>query len=696
MKYKVFTIFVLSLFGSGYVLPGQVTFFQEVSTKCGISDVYDMTDMFGNGASAADFDNDGDVDFYLATDEGITDRLYQNDGYGNFTDIALEVGIIEEKSSRTALWFDYNGDHRLDLAIAGENCVGLICENPVHLVLYKQLEDGTFVDVSVEAGFSVGSYFDNISFYGIGGLASADLNQDDFLDFILTVWGGGIKYLQNNGDGTFSDKTTEANLILEHKTPWQPMLHDFNKDGWIDIYCNVDFDDNKLWINQGGVFEEKGEEYGMNTAFNEMGMTMGDYDNDGDLDIYMTNITRDFQGQPQYNVLLKQEKINGQIKFRNIGQGQAVSQSGWDWGTTFIDINNNGRLDLIATNGWWDKLTYDDDRSNLWLNSTAGFVDVSDKCGFNDMLDAASLLAFDVDRDGDLDILQTLKDNESTDKPVHIYENKLEDYSSNRNYINIKPRMAGANHFAIGSTITVVADELISSRLISAGCSFYGQEPAEAFFGLGNREQVKEVIIKWSNSEISIYQDLRINETNTLDYDYIKPPTNLTSTLNSNQIDLSWKDNSVNETGFVLHKSEDSIFTEYTSIILDANATSYTDLEVNKDRNQFYRVRAFKPNVLSDNSNVAGFELAPKLGTGIFIHPNPVADNNLTVKIHADYRGEVQFSFFDLSGKRIWSEKMLKDRAFETFKFTIEVPSGLYLLGVKMGGSEEWHKVIAN
>ncbi|MCB0665395.1 MAG: VCBS repeat-containing protein, partial [Saprospiraceae bacterium] len=257
-----------------FALIAQVPFFLEKSSECGITDVASFTDLYGNGAAAADFDNDGDIDFYLTTDENIPDRLYVNDGKGNFTDKAIEFGILETNSNRTALWFDYNGDHLLDLLVAGENCVNLSCESPVYLALYKQLEDGNFTEVTEASNLVLGPEFDFIDVYAIGGLAAADLNQDDFLDLVITVWGGGIKLFQNNGDETFTDVTIQSRFRMESKTPWQPMLYDFNQDGLIDIYCNVDFAPNKLWINRGTHFEERAFEYGLHTAFNEMGMAM--------------------------------------------------------------------------------------------------------------------------------------------------------------------------------------------------------------------------------------------------------------------------------------------------------------------------------------------------------------------------------------------------------------------------------------
>lgn len=695
---RLSTIVFLSICTCRAALVAQIPSFREVSAQCGMTDVPDIADLYGSGAAAADFDQDGDIDFYLPTDKNIPDRLYRNNGAGHFTDIAVEAGIMETKANRAALWFDFDGDQRLDLLVAGERCVNLSCANPVHLALYKQMEDNRFMEVTEDAGLILGSAFDYAPVYAIGGLAAADINQDHFLDLIITVWGGGIKLFQNNGDATFSDITTAAGLTLEEYTPWQPMFYDFNQDGLIDIYCNIDFADNKLWINRGGTFEDQTAQYGLQNAFNEMGMTMNDFDNDGDLDIYITNITRNFQGQPQYNILFKQERVNGSIRFKETAQSQGVSQSGWDWGTTFIDINNDGRQDLATTNGMNDFI-WEPDPSKMWLNTTAGFVDVSDQCGFNDLFHATTLLAFDKDRDGDLDLLQTLKDHDSTKKPVLIYENSLEDLSYASNYINIKPRMDGPNHLAIGSVVTAVAKDLTSCRLISAGCSFYGQEPAEAFFGLGARDQVREVIVNWPTNEVSIYQDIAINQSTTLHYDFVKPPTNLTSVLKDKQIELSWEDNSDNETAFVIHRSEDSTFTEYETIALDPNTTFYTDEDVQELKVYYYRVRGFKPNVFSDNSNSTrtqtGGEI-PEGEAGTFLFPNPVTDSDLTIRILEVYQGPVQIALFDLSSREIWSRHTFKSAPLATFNYTLKVPQGLYLLRIIMGDSEKLHKLVVN
>jgi hypothetical protein len=482
----------------------------------GIADVANISDLFGNGASASDYDNDGDIDFYLCTDAFIKDRLYRNNGKGIFEDIANQVGIDETKSSRASLWFDYDGDGLLDLLVAGERCVNLICEDQITLSLYKQKSDHTFINTTLTSGLKIG--LGPLTFYGVGGLCAGDLNQDNFLDFVLTVWGGDMLVFYNNKDGTFRNATIESGIYSEQTNYWQPMIHDFNDDGLLDLYVNVDFAANELWINKNGKFENQAFQYGLDHSFNEMGMAIGDIDNDSDMDIYVTNITRNFLGDNQHNILYQKTKLNGSIFYKEIAQNVGVDKSGWDWGTTFIDINNDGYQDLATTNGWNDPL-WKTDYSHLWMNSPVGFVDVSEKCMLNDGNSGTTLISFDMDRDGDLDMLQTLKDMPNSFKPAIMYENKLDRNESNHNYVVIKPRMDGTNHFAIGSVVTVKTGGTSRSRLISAGTSFYGQEPAEAFIGLGNLTKIDEVQIKWPTNEVSSYKNVAINKVNTLDYE---------------------------------------------------------------------------------------------------------------------------------------------------------------------------------
>lgn len=680
----------LLLLSGNKALP-QTPSFEPCTDACGIEDVADITDLYGNGLAAADYDNDGDIDFYLPTEAGISDRLYRNDGRGKFEDVALGSGIEEWQSNRAALWFDYNGDHRLDLLVAGEACVNRTCARPVLLSLYAQRPDATFINVTLESGIDAGTAFDDLPFYGIGGLAAADFDLDQYLDLILTVWGGGLQYFHNNGDGTFTDLTQAVGLNNSERMYWQCMAYDFNRDGLIDLYCNVDYHENQLWINRGQVFEERAGQYGLDNAFNEMGMTVGDYDNDGDIDIYATNITRMFQGQDQHNLLYRNDVTSGRIHFSELASDLGTGQSGWDWGTTFIDIDNDGRQDLATTNGWNDAF-WGPDRSTLWLNTQTGFVDISDRCGFNDQYSATTLVAFDYDRDGDLDLLQSLKDNADTKKPVIIYENKLEETGSSNHFMVIKPRMPGGNHFAIGSEVTLRTSNWVSTRLITAGSSFYGQEPAEAFFGLGNREQSVEVSIRWPDQQVSIYRNIPPDKVITLDYERITPPADLKADTTRSAVRLSWEDHSDGETGFLIHRARDSLFRQYDRFFAGPNVTTYLDEDIADGIIYHYRISAFNERVASAYSNTAlagPFEPdawpSPPNGE-LLLFPNPTR-GDISIKLPAPIAGPVEIAVIDYTGRNLWTRTYILADPTEMITEALGLPHGIYFLQVQ---TAEW------
>lgn len=495
----------------------QWPFFENVSTSKGIEDIPKISFLYGNGAAIADYDKDGDLDFFLCTAAGVADRLYVNNGTGFFFNNASFIGLNSTDRTRVALWFDYDADEDLDLVTLGD-CYAQGCNDPITIKLYKQQNNGIFTETSESAGLNFGEkYVTNFSIAG-GGLAAGDLNNDGYLDLIVSVWGGPLSYFENSGNGSFVDKSADVQMGNNFRYRWQPMIYDFNQDGYQDVYVNVDFAANELWINNGdGTFTNKAAETFSDSAFNEMGLTLGDYDNDGDMDLYATNISRVDSGVLRHNILLKNLKSStGLLLFDEVANDLQVGASGWDWGTAFADLNNDGRLDLVTTNGW-TPTEWGADTSRLWLNLGDGlFGDISISASFNDAYDATSLMAFDMDRDGDLDLLQTLKDNSNTNAPLVLYENNLNETPNPGNYIVIKPRGAGANYFGIGSVVKITTDNTTQIRLISAGTSLYGQEPAEAFFGIGEASIISELKVIWPDQTETVLNDVAINQEITV------------------------------------------------------------------------------------------------------------------------------------------------------------------------------------
>ena len=518
-------------------IPAQATFrFVELATDVGI-DGYSMHPGKGGGILAVDFDNDDDIDLFAPTADGIPNRLYRNDK-GTFVEMAASVGLASLNAARVALWFDYNGDHRLDLIVGGdcyEDEGNDPCADPLSLILYQQQDDGQFVNVTTEAGITEGFLWGTISHRG--GISAGDVNNDGYLDLVFGMWlGNEIRLLINNGDGTFTDfghrdqSGLDAGII--RRRYYQHIFHDFDGDGFLDIFTAADGQDNRLWINQqDNTFENIGRDVNVDDSWNGMGTTLGDYDNDGDFDIFVTNIESNLSFSDfRHHTLFRNESVGTDIIFEEVSQAAGmVSDAPEDrqvgWGTTFFDADNDGLLDLAVTNGLvWHEFPWATEDRSVFLRNLGGnpptFARISDEVGFNDTLLGSSLVAFDYDLDGRLDMAQTIDSSEVTNgefSRIRLLHNEPDPLEPTQNYLVIRPRIPGLNHYAIGAVIRVKIGDLTLSRLITAGTSFMGQEPAEAHFGLGNADAVDDVSVQWPDGEISHFDIDTVNKIYIVD-----------------------------------------------------------------------------------------------------------------------------------------------------------------------------------
>jgi len=509
---KYLSFFFLSLV---FILKSDVNAainFTDVTVNNGVAECQQEHEGFGIGASATDYDNDGDIDFFLARPEGEADRLYRNLGNGHFEDVAPMLGLNSVTRTRASLWFDYDGDRILDLLTTSDCYRGNCTSGESMLHLYKQSPINTFTEVTSAAGL-----FDPALDRGLhrSGAAVGDLNGDGYLDLVTAFWEGPPKLFINQRNGGFVESTLSSGIANEIRGYWQPMIQDFNGDGVVDLYFTVDFSENKLWINQGTsaglpILQEVGAVSACDNNMNDMGLTLGDYDNDGDPDVYATNINRD----NFYNVLLRNDSTTSMPSCNDVSSVAGVDQGGWGWGATFFDANNDGYLDLAETNGWhlngWEQ------PMRLFMNQPLNvgvFTEQASGAGLIRDHWGSSLLAVDIDRDGDLDILESVPDacaqNVSHILPAIIYESQLQDSLEPHNFLVIKPRINGLNHYAIGAKLEVVIGTQTMTRWITAGTSFLGQEPAEAHFG---------VIVTWPDGEQTIQNNINANQVITIGY----------------------------------------------------------------------------------------------------------------------------------------------------------------------------------
>jgi len=474
--------------------------FVEVGASVGIQS-YEQAPPMGSGVAAADIDGDGDTDWFVPNREGKADQLYLNLGGGQLAEVAALRGLASMARSRAAVWLDIEGDGDLDLVVGGD-CFGQWVLEPgqtqclgAHPLqrLYRN-DAGQFVDVTLGSGLEQdSSQFQNDEHRG--GYAAADIDQDGDLDLYSSMWFGQSRLYLNDGSGHYSDATASyGTATATQLAQWQPVFADFDRDGHIDLFVAVDFAANLLFHNDGhGHFNELATGASVATIWNEMGVALGDYDNDRDPDVYATNV---WQREPgEHNVLFRNDSTPGQLQFTDVAMSLGVGNTSWGWGTTFFDADLDGDLDLAATNGFGssDGPQYLNDPTCLFRNDGVAFVELAAAAGVADTYWGSALLAFDYDLDGRIDLLQTSKAHPAPG-PLRLMRNE---HPGTGNFLRVLPRMRSGNTQAIGAVVEARVGSSVWTRYVTAGISFLGQEPAEAHFGIGAATRVDELRVRW-------------------------------------------------------------------------------------------------------------------------------------------------------------------------------------------------------
>ena len=472
----------------------------------------------GSGAAFLDYDNDEDLDLYIVnsaplpgfvTDTLPTNALYRNDGDRGFTDVTVEAGVGHLGYGMGCGTADYDNDGDPDLYVTnfGEN------------VLYRNNADGTFTDVTVHAGVSNGDKWSlSCAFVDYDHDGNLDLYVVNYLDYDIVedgewydtngrriysnprVYKGVSDALyRNSGDGTFTDVTRRAGVYNDTGKGLGVTCGDYDNDGRIDIYVANDTTPNFLYRNMGdGTLMDLGVIAGV--AYNEdgvaeggMGVDFGDYNNDGFLDIFVTNFSRETN-------TLYLNNSNG--IFTDVTYIEHLGDSSFlklGFGTKFFDADNDGDLDLFVGNGHVystvesqsDTLEYAQ-TDQLFLNmGESSFFDVSEETGaYFSMKWVSRGAAFgDYDNDGDTDIFVV-----NLNQKVVLLRN---DGGNRNNWLKIKTVGVKSNRDGIGARIEVVTRSHTQIREVQAGSSYLSGHDLRLIFGLGAEAEAKEVTIRW-------------------------------------------------------------------------------------------------------------------------------------------------------------------------------------------------------
>jgi len=463
--------------------------FKDVAGELGIADVNQPGTGVSTGAVWGDYDNDGYEDLFLI--KWGRPELFHNDQGHGFTRVTEQAGLPPWINANTAIWLDYDGDGLLDLFVGGY-------------------------------------YSEDIDLWH---LTTTRIMPESF----EYAKNGGRKYLFHNlGNGKFEEVSAQLG-INSRRWALAAAAADLRGSGHPDLFVANDYGVSELYFNDGKRFHEVGEQTGVGFAPKSgMNAAFGDILNQGRYAVYVSNISEDgilIQGN---NLWVPKEGTEGDaIKYQNLARDFGVELGGWSFGAQFGDLNNDGTLDLYLTNGyisldrnrsyWYDfskvaggNSAIIGDAKNwpafegrslsgyqskrVWLNDGAGkFVDVAQAVGATDTNDGRSVALVDLWNRGVLDVVAANQNG-----PLLLYKNtvapenewiefELEGTNSNH---------GGSNRSAIGAQVTLFWNGQQQMQEVSGGSGFAAQNDRRLHFGLGNNPHIEKVIIRWPSGKV--------------------------------------------------------------------------------------------------------------------------------------------------------------------------------------------------
>src|SRR6267378_2165273 len=446
--------------------------FTDVAEKAGVTG-----GGFGQGVAVGDYDGDGFPDLYV-TQYGRS-ILYHNNGNGTFSDVTEKAGVAAPGWASSAVWFDYDNDGRLDLFV------------------------GRFVDFSKELNKPCGIHEDGRLHYCIPKIYSP-----------MPSW-----LFHNNGDGTFTDVSKESGISSHLGKVWGVVATDINNDGLIDLWVSNDTLPNFLFVNRGkGKFDEIATIAGVaysdgGRARSGMGVDSADFDDDGWMDVFVSNLDRE---------MFAIYKNNHDETFDDValptGIGKATKfMSGW--GLKFFDYDNDGSLDLFLANGNPDDLissvhgevTYEEPLM-LFRNTGKSFQDVSAQSGpvFAMLMSSRGLALGDFDNDGSVDVLISVNNG----APLLLRNNA----GRQNHWLGIHLRGRKSNPDAVGAVVTYQAGDLKRSRMKVSGGSYLSSHDPREVLGIGKRTKIDKLEVRWPqpSGHTETFTDLPIDRYITI------------------------------------------------------------------------------------------------------------------------------------------------------------------------------------
>ena len=464
--------------------------FDDVAAQIGVDYSYGDSE-YGGGVSFADFDNDGWDDITYASENGVDLYFFKNTN-GVFNLVTFN-GISNTSKAKQVIWVDYDNDGDKDFfvtAIEGKNA------------FYSNDGEMNFTDISS----TIGIFQTDLFTYGA---SFGDIDNDGDLDlFISNRSPEDHNYLYRNDSGIYVDITGTSGISLEGQLSFCSIFFDYDKDGLQDIYVSNDKEENinRLYKNLGdGVFQDVSESSNAGVDVSAMSTTLGDFNNDGWFDIYITNTPFSQVSSIQGNVLLKN---NGDGTFTNVATETGTSFDSVGWGSVFLDADNDGLLDIYVSSS---------ENGNGSLISSAFYHQQDDETfmipqdiGFNtDLRESYTNAIGDINNDGKPEIVV----GNDTDNNFLWQNNTINE----NNWLKVKLEGVVSNKDGIGNTIEINVDGQSQYRYTLAGEGYLSQNSFYEFFGTGLSNLIDYVKVTWtSTGATETFNNIEANQSITI------------------------------------------------------------------------------------------------------------------------------------------------------------------------------------